>query len=115
MNANHIPSEDFAGADRRRLKQDGPEGYGEVMLSEDLAPFQTPGPAFRGETPAERYEAYAKTLRITVPRLARDHPVQDVILKLGAEGWKDWHLLMAISNLVINFRLERNGEDIKHR
>ena len=34
-----------------------------------------------------------------------------MISELRAEGWKDWHLLMAISNLVINFRLAKNGED----
>jgi hypothetical protein len=110
-----LPSEDFAARERRALSPVGSEGFGEALLSEHLAAVRSPGPVFRGETPAERvggrYDVYTKTLRITVPRLARDSGVRQVISQLRAEGWKDWHLLMAISNLVINFRLERTGDD----
>ena len=54
---------------------------------------------------------FEKILRITLPRLARETNVQQAISELRAEGWKDWHLLMAISNLVINFRLAKSGDD----
>lgn len=100
-----LSPEDFAEQERRDLSPVGPGGFGEILTSEYLAPIRGPGPVFRGETPAERvpgrYGVYKKTLRITLPRLAREANVRQAISELRAEGWKDWHLLMAISNLVI--------------
>jgi hypothetical protein len=111
-----VSREEFAAGERRRLRPVGPEGFGEVMTADELGPIRDSGPVFRGETPAERvpgrYRAYARTLRITAPLLSRDERVRQVITKLRSEGWKDWHLLMAISNLVINYRLELSGEDV---
>lgn len=111
-----LTPEAFAEECRGRLRPLGRVGFGEAVMGEHLDPIQDPGPVFRGETPAQRvsgrYAVYEKTLRVTVPRLARDQGFQDVVAELRAEGWKDWHLLMALSNLVINFRLARNGEDI---
>jgi hypothetical protein len=110
-----LPPEEFAEEERQSLRPLGPDGYGELLTSEYLSPIETPGPIFRGETPAERaagrYPIYAQTLRITVPRLIADNRTRDVISGLRKEGWKDWHILMAISNLVINFRFTRSNED----
>jgi len=110
-----LSPEEFAERDRQALSPLGPGGFGEILTAEYLAPMRSPGPVFRGETPAERvpgrYGAFAKILRVTVPRLAREDSVQRVISELRVEGWKDWHLLMAISNLVVNFRLAESGED----
>jgi hypothetical protein len=108
--------DDFAERERQALGSFGPGGFGEVLTAEYLAPVRGPGPTFRGETPAERvpgrYHAFANTLRITLPRLVRENSVQQAISELRSEGWKDWHLLMAISNLVINFRIAKSGSDI---
>jgi hypothetical protein len=110
-----LSPEDFAEHDRRALSPVGPGGFGEILTSAYLAPIRGPGPVFRGETPAERvpgrYGVFEKTLRITLPRLVCETSVQQAISELRAEGWKDWHLLMAISNLVINFRLAKSGDD----
>jgi hypothetical protein len=112
-----LPREEFAERDRRLLQPLSSEGFGEVLTSEHLAPLRTPGPVLRGETPTERaanrYPVYAQILRITVPRLSADGRIRGIIERLRGEGWKDWHILMAISNLVINFRLMQSGEDFQ--
>ncbi len=111
-----LSHEDFDEDERRYFKPLGPLGYGEPVLSDQLAPRRDPGPVFRGETPEERvsgrYGAYAKTLRITVPRLSAEASFQEVVSTLRAKGWKDWHLLMAISNQVLNFRIEVEDQDV---
>jgi hypothetical protein len=110
-----LSPDDFAEQDRQALNPVGPGGFGEVLTDEFLAPMRGPGPVFRGETPAERvpgrYGAYARTLRLSLPRLAREESFQQTISELRAEGWKDWDILMAISNLIINFRLAKSGDD----
>jgi hypothetical protein len=110
-----LSPDDFAEQSRQGLSPIAPEGFGEILTAEYLAPMRVPGPVFRGETPAERvpgrYGAFARTLRLTVPLLAREDSVQQAISQLRSEGWKDWHLLMAISNLVVNFRLAKSGDD----
>ncbi|MGC4829850.1 hypothetical protein [Micromonospora arida] len=110
-----LPKEDFAEAERRALGPAGPPSFGETLMSEHLGRLDGPGPVFRGETPAERahgrYPIYEQILRITLPRLAQERRIRSVISELRNEGWKDWHILMAISNLVLNSRLRSSRED----
>ena len=67
-----------------------------------------PGPTYSRERATEllqtRYVTLAKSLRITVPMLGSNNEFQSTAEKLRKEGWLDWHVLAAISNIVMNYR-----------
>jgi hypothetical protein len=52
-----------------------------------------------------RYERLPPLLRHTLPRLLADPRIRAVFAELRGEGWKDWHLLTALANLVVNARV----------
>lgn len=54
-----------------------------------------------------RYEVALAGLRYTVPRLLADASFHETLAALRAEGWKDWHLLVAILNAVANYRVSQ--------
>jgi hypothetical protein len=48
-------------------------------------------------------------VRLTLQRLAKDQQFTEVMASLRAQGWKDWHLLLAVVNIVVNGRARRLG------
>ena len=73
-----------------------------------------PGPTFSLDQANEllqtRYQNLAKVLRITIPMLAASEAFRETAEALRAIGWLDWHIMAAISNIVMNYRfpLDRN-------
>ena len=67
-----------------------------------------PGPTYSREKANEllqtRYNNLAKSLRITVPMLASSEDFRTTVEALRTKGWLDWHILAAISNIVMNYR-----------
>lgn len=57
----------------------------------------------------ERYEVLAAPIRFTVQRLAEDEAFMTLVASLREQGWKDWHLLIAVANITINERAARRG------
>lgn len=57
------------------------------------------------ELVAERYKRGIVPIRLTLERLAEDKEFMTIVQKLRKEGWKDWHFITAISNLVLNERV----------
>lgn len=51
-----------------------------------------------------RYDRLMPIGRLTIPRLAADPVAGRVLPELREEGWLDWHLMMAITNIVGNAR-----------
>lgn len=56
------------------------------------------------QTIRNRYEQLLPPVRLTVRRLAQDDTFMAVADELRARGWKDWHLLTAVVNIVVNAR-----------
>ena len=56
-----------------------------------------------------RYERAVVPVRQTLEQLNNYAPFQEVVKKLRSEHWKDWHLLMAISQIAINYRTGELG------
>jgi hypothetical protein len=54
-----------------------------------------------------RYANTRAPLRFTLERLRADPSFQTTVAGLRAEGWKDWHILLAVYNIVINFRMSQ--------
>jgi hypothetical protein len=42
-------------------------------------------------------------VKYTLPRLLADGPFISAAAKLRTEGWKDWHLLLAVANIRQNY------------
>jgi hypothetical protein len=67
-----------------------------------------------GYTPAEgeerarsRYEAMRRLMPYSIPRLMGSESVRATCAQLRDAGWKDWHILQALTSIVMSFRLSR--------
>ncbi|MEV7797045.1 hypothetical protein AB0O68_34590 [Streptomyces sp. NPDC087512] len=69
------------------------------------------GPGYEQEAALEavrnRYAVLPPIVRHTLPRLAADTGFQRTVTQLREQGWRDWHLLTAIANLVGNHRAQQ--------
>lgn len=52
-----------------------------------------------------RYENSRVGLKHTLPRLRQSPAFQQVIATLRKQGWRDWHILMAVLNATANLRM----------
>ena len=57
-----------------------------------------------------RYEHLIPKTRLTVPRLLRTQVFHSSLAILRGEGWKDWHVLTGIENILFNYRLNHEPE-----
>lgn len=71
----------------------------------------TLGPGYDSEKAHEfienRYRRFLRPITRTLQRLAREAAFQATVVQLRAEGWKDWHLLVAVSHITINYRINQ--------
>jgi len=58
---------------------------------------------------SDRYEVLMRPARLTIRRLVSDEQFVAVADELRSEGWKDWHLLTAVSNITVNARAIARG------
>lgn len=56
-----------------------------------------------------RYETLRAPVRLTLGRLASSEAFMKTVGELRREGWKDWHLLTAVANIVVNRRAVARG------
>lgn len=56
-----------------------------------------------------RYERAIIPIGLTLRKLNVYKPFQKIVKKLRHENWKDWHILMAISQIAVNYRVNRSG------
>ena len=56
-----------------------------------------------------RYRHAVTPIRLTLKKLRANKPFLTIARKLRTEGWKDWHLLLAIANLTGNYRANARG------
>jgi hypothetical protein len=85
----------------------------EFPESPELSAFEGYVEGFTAEQHAEingrRYGSLIPATRHTVACLNKDENFRAAADQLRSEGWLDWHLLMAIANIVGNERLTREG------
>jgi hypothetical protein len=67
-----------------------------------------PGPFYSEEEQLNaiqrRYENSLRPIRLTLDRLTERDDFTNLVDKLRNEGWRDWHILMALANLAVNYR-----------
>ncbi|PCI11641.1 hypothetical protein COB72_00385 [bacterium] len=80
---------------------------------EDMGWFDGPAPGYTKEFAEEgirnRYERGIRAGRLTIARLCKDDEFRDVVRRLRDEGWLDWHLILAITNIILNYRIGQPG------
>ena len=106
--ADTFAVEQRSGFDRRTVEMPWNSLEGALSDHEELRWQDGPGPTYSHDT-AEgflqtRYETLSQSLRITAVRLSLSEEFQTVVARLRAEGWLDWHILTAVSNIAINYR-----------
>jgi hypothetical protein len=101
-------------ADAKR-QQGSPMWPGEAVPREhlDLRWVDTPGPGYTREEGEERvrsrYEAMRRLMPHSIRRLMRVGSVRATCEELRADGWKDWHILQALTSLIMSYRLSLLG------
>ena len=88
---------------------------GSFEICDELRWQDGPGPTYSLDKAKEilddRYRLLAKGLRITIEMLASSKDFRPTVNALRAYGWLDWHILAAVANIVINYRVEAAGLD----
>jgi len=56
-----------------------------------------------------RYTKSIPSIRLTLKRIVPTKNFQLLKEKLRSQGWKDWHILLAFFNLVMNYRMAKLG------
>ena len=54
-----------------------------------------------------RYDRCTKALKFTLARLRQYKPFVKTVETLKAKGWLDWHILTAVANLAVNYKVDR--------
>jgi hypothetical protein len=101
-----VPEELFATSNR----SDGtPPTDWHPPINQQLPWSDSDGWSYRSDDAIARVEARYKhsaaSLRFTLPRLRKSSVFLQVVSNLRAEGWRDWHILMAVMNATANLRV----------
>lgn len=56
-----------------------------------------------------RYIKCIPSIRLTLKRIIPTEKFQLIKKKLRNQGWKDWHILLALFNLAMNYRMNKLG------
>lgn len=83
-----------------------------IKSPEELKWFDGPGPGYNEEEAIEhlkvRYEKSVIPIKQTLKRLSKDPEFISTVDRLRADGWLDWHILLVINNIAVNYRVEEN-------
>ena len=76
-----------------------------------------PGPTYSRENAdlllKTRYANLAENVRITVAMLTSSEEFRSIVKALRTKGWLDWHILVAIANIVMNYRFSHDRYDLR--
>ncbi len=61
-----------------------------------------------------RYEHSVIPIKFTLQKIKKEESLKLLVSKLRAKGWKDWHILMALANLVINYKMNKKHSIIQN-
>jgi hypothetical protein len=72
-------------------------------------PLEPYNEEFEREQIKSRYLNTPKAIHYTLERLRQSPEFPKTLQRLRVEGWKDWHVLLAIFNGVLNWHIARAG------
>jgi len=108
-------SEEFFNSFNRSDKT-VPESNREFLVKEheELKWFDKLGPGYDEDTINEflenRYERSFIPIKFTLKQLVKDSDFIEIVEKLRADGWKDWHILLSLANITVNYRVREFHE-----
>jgi hypothetical protein len=106
-----IGEENFNGIPRLWTGPQGLEPFS-VRGADELAWRSLEGPEYSADDAREairlRYRRSIVPTAMTVARLRQVPSFTATVAVLRNDGWKDWHILMAIAGLIVNERLPKN-------
>lgn len=99
--------------DRRSVAMPWDAHGGTPSEHEELRWQDGPGPTYSRDTANEllnyRYRTLLRGIRITLARLLASREFSTLVARLRREGWLDWHILTAVMNIALNYRLASSG------
>lgn len=63
------------------------------------------------ENIVRRYDRCHPLVKFTLERLNRTKQFRDTVRQLRTDGWRDWHILLALTNAVMNYKARRLSFD----
>lgn len=106
-------TDDFAERERRLSAWSSASIPWKPKPAAELAWDDGPGPTYDQAQVLgwiqNRYENALPPVRHTVARLSRSESFRRTLEVLRDEGWKDWHLLLAVMNIALNYRMRAEG------
>ncbi|HVQ38103.1 MAG TPA: hypothetical protein VMS31_11255, partial [Pyrinomonadaceae bacterium] len=104
----------FDRSDRKSRQRPAPSHMVPVSENESLSWRGGPGPGYSPERAQRmlkaRYSGSLPPIRLTLRKLLSDRGFRDTVQKLRSEGWLDWHILNALSNIIVNYRVLHTAE-----
>jgi hypothetical protein len=95
--------------ERSRLPQGPLGGICETPAqAEALRQIDSPGPGYNHDEALswikERYEWLPTLMSRTLPTLRGNTEIRQTLITLRSRGWLDWHLVLAVYNVCLNYR-----------
>ena len=107
-----IDQETFKDTDKVSKTAPELERSFKIESYEELKWFDGLGQEYSKEDAIENlkisYEKSVIPIKQTLNRLSKDPEFISAVEKLRADGWLDWHILLAINNIAVNFRAKEN-------
>jgi hypothetical protein len=86
-----------------------------ITSHEELKWFDGPGRGYSREEAVKhlkaRYEKSLIPINQTLKRLSREPEFIHTVHKLHDDGWLDWHILLVVNNIAVNYRVDQNMEE----
>lgn len=104
-----IPEDFFEQSDRKSKKRPVSPQPVEPFEAGELGWLDGPGPGY-SKSKVERmlrarYKGFLPPIRRTLRKLLSDDGFRMILEKLRGDGWLDWHVLNAVSNIAVNYRV----------
>ena len=94
--------------ERTRVRPTWESSEGKYDSHEELVWPDGPGPTYslaRSQRMIQnRYDNISSNLRLTIPMLQASNQFSETLSTLREQGWRDWHVLIAAFNVVLNYR-----------
>lgn len=105
-----MPESEFNASVRQSMKPLFSSCPFEHEEHEQLAWKRSDGPEYSKERAKEylgnRYEKGIRSIRMSLPRLLKDHAFRDQIQKLRESGYLDWEILLIVANICVDDRAQ---------
>jgi hypothetical protein len=105
-----VSKEDFEKSDRMRLKQNSEFKNLQLKQNLELPWNNSLAPLYNRNNSLQMIRnrvAFVYPYEMTLPILRKSENFRQIIKTLRGKGWLDWHLLLAIGNIIVNYKIQK--------